>query len=209
MGLLALCAKSVEAAPITIGNPLVPGGFTDSASTTYVAEASFGAGAIGSELQTWSLNANNTGRSITPILLELISGANYARRAIGETQTVGGGISLGVNTAIAFNVQEGSAAITSGNFFFGWKDGGQTSANQGVINFTGTGGFNIRALTGNSSQNLTSADIGASLAFGNNLGARGYAFEATADLPISEPGMLAIFGLGLIGLGLTRRHRIS
>ncbi len=138
-GVLLFGAQNAAAAPITIGNPIVPGGITDGAQTTYVAKASFGVGAIGSELQTWSLHAHTgtSGRSITPILLELISGANYALRAIGETQTVGGGISLGVNTGIAFNVQEGSAAITSGNFFFGWKDGGQTFANAGVINFQG------------------------------------------------------------------------
>ena len=198
--------SSAQAAPVTIGNPLVVGSFKDLAATTYVSEISFGVAATGAELSTWSIFAHSgtVGRNITPLLLELVGGANYALRAIGQTHTIA---STGVNTGFAFNVHEGSAAITGSNFFFGWKDGTQTSANQGVISFGGGASLTVLALTGNPTQNITGTDIGSSLEFGKFLGNRSYAFQATATAAVPEPGMLAVFGLGLIGLGLARRRR--
>ena len=47
--------SSAQAAPVTIGNPLVVGSFKDLAATTYVSEISFGVAAIGAELSTWSI----------------------------------------------------------------------------------------------------------------------------------------------------------
>jgi hypothetical protein len=50
--------SSAQAAPVTIGNPLVVGSFKDLAATTYVSEISFGVAAIGAELSTWWIFAH-------------------------------------------------------------------------------------------------------------------------------------------------------
>lgn len=209
IGLALLGMASIaQATPVTVGNPLVPGSLKDGAATTYVSEQSFGVAAIGTEVSIWSIFAHSgtIGRNITPLLLELIGGENYALRAIGQTRTIA---STGLNTNFAFDTQEGSAAITGGNFVFGWKDGTQTSTNQGVISFGGGAPSTMRALTGNSTQNITGTDVGTTLAFGNFLSNRSYAFQATtADVVVvPEPGILAIFGFGLVGLGLARRKK--
>lgn len=76
-----------------------------------------------------------------------------------------------------------------------------------MISSGGGASSTVRALTGNSTQNITGTDIGSSLEFGKFLGNRSYAFQATATAAVPEPGMLAVFGHGLIGLGLARRRR--
>jgi hypothetical protein len=75
-----------------------------------------------------------------PLLLEHVGpgAGDYTVRAIGETQLVGA--SNIAYTDLPFNVQAGDSQIYNASYFFGWKDGGQTFANQGVIPINGGGG---------------------------------------------------------------------
>ena len=185
LALAALGMQTISAASSTVGNALSLRCCADGAQTTFVHEQSFGAATVGGALTTWSFYSHpgTNGRNLTPLLLESAGGGNYTVRAIGQTRQVGTGgiVENGANTGLAFNTQAGDPTIVNGNYFFGWKDGSQTSANQGVISFGTSGaGFNMRALNGNSSQNITAANIGSTLPFGNFLGTRAYSFQATA-----------------------------
>ena len=152
----------------------------------------FGASGVGHFVDTWGFyGGGTTGRSVTPLLLEHTGGNNYTLRAIGQTRTVGsGGIVTGLNANLPFNTQTGSSFIANASYYLGWKDGTQTSANQGVINFDTSGPSNFpfqslryAALSGNSSQNITGANIGSALSFGNaSLWARRYSLQATAGI---------------------------
>lgn len=199
----------LQAAEIIVGNDLLPRGYKDGASTTYVSYDGFGVAAIGSEISAWSMYAHGgtVGANITPLLFEYVSGSNFTLRAIGETYTVG---STGLHTDIAFNVQAGSASILSSDYYFGWKDGTQTSANTGVISMDlGGGSFSVAALSGNSTQNVTGSDVGTDLTFGNFLGTRIYSFQAktadavAANVPLAAPYVLMLAGL-LGGYGRRR-----
>ncbi|PKB79876.1 MAG: hypothetical protein BZY88_10825 [SAR202 cluster bacterium Io17-Chloro-G9] len=142
---------------------------------------------MGHPLTTWRFFAHSgtTNRSITPLLLESTGGTDYVLRAIGQTHTVGAGgiFASATSPALAFNVQAGDATIHNANYRFGWKDGTQTSANQGVISFDVGGSSSVTTLTApgvNSSRNLTGSDIGSSFTFTNGPLFRTYSFEATA-----------------------------
>ncbi len=179
------------ASTVTVGNSIINRGTLDSASTAYVWLTGFGGDAIGKTLSTWSYYAGSgaSGRSITPLLLEFTSGEDYTLRAIGETQALSSG---SAHTDLASNLQEGSASINNANFYFGWKDGTQTIANQGVITWSSAGGGNSAlALSGNSSQNITGSDIRNTLTFGNTaLGNRTYSFQANAIPEINNTAIL-------------------
>ncbi len=192
---------------VTIGNPIVDHNNRDGAQTTYLfAVQSFGSGANGYTLSTWSFyaNAGTTGEQITPLLFENVGG-NIILRAIGTTQTVT------ANTAyidLAFGPVEGSALIDSANFYFGWKDGSQTSPNQGVISFDSSGGGAMYALSGNSMENITGIDIGNAYDFSNNVTGRVYSVSATAIEAIPEPANVATFvGALAVGVVAWRRRR--
>jgi hypothetical protein len=186
--------------------PVVSQGILDGASTAYVLSGQpFGSGANGLNLTSWSFYAGTGGRSITPLLLEFSSGNTYVVRGIGQTVTPS---SAGAQTNLAFNVITGSAAITNANFYFGWKDGSTTSANQGVISWSGSGAEQVQSLTGNSSTNITTA--GLSLDFGNtSLDSRTYSVQATASA-IPEPSTnAALAAVAVLGFAFYRRLRRS
>jgi autotransporter-associated beta strand protein len=160
----------------TIGNS------RDSASTTYVyIQDTLAPETVGSSVQTWGLAAasGTAGRSVTPLLFEKV-GSSYVLRAIGATRTPTAGTA---DQTFDFDVQEGSAEIRNSHFYFGWKDGTQTSSNQGVISWDpGSGAMTTVALGGNSSQNITATDIGTALSFDNtSLGDRSYRFSVGTD----------------------------
>ncbi len=205
LGVILLLAPSARA-QVTIGNPIISAGILDGASTAYVLSGQpFGSGATGLSLTSWSFYAGtgSGGRSITPLLLEFSSGNTYVVRGIGQTVTPS---SAGAQTNLAFNVITGSAAITNANFYFGWKDGSTTSANQGVISWSASGTEQVQSLTGNSSTNITSA--GLSLDFGNtSLDSRTYSVSATASA-IPEPSTtVALAAVAALGFACYRRRR--
>ena len=194
--LIALTAGIVSGSgPETIGEPLVSRNYIDSAHTAYVYKTGFGSSAVGHTVDTWGFFAggfdepNISGGNVTPLLLERVVGDSYVLKAIGQTVAVP---VEGLYANLPFDTQEGDATITSANFYIGWKDGTQTSHNfpptagskGGIINFNRPGGFPsgvYTALNGNSSQNITVADIGLTLTFGNNsLGLRQYSLQASA-----------------------------
>ena len=194
--LIALTAGIVSGSgPETIGEPLVSRNYIDSAHTAYVYKTGFGSSAVGHTVDTWGFFAggfdepNISGGNVTPLLLERVVGDSYVLKAIGQTVAVP---VEGLYANLPFDTQEGDATITSANFYIGWKDGTQTSHNfpptagskGGITNFNRPGGFPsgvYTALNGNSSQNITVADIGSTLTFGNiSLGLRQYSLQATA-----------------------------
>ena len=209
-----LCSVSAQAVQVTIGNNVIDRAVKDTAATTYVSYESFGAAAIGESLSTWSIYAESfsNGLKITPLLFEFLTGTpdntnnDFVLRGIGETITIGVADSSYLD--LTFNVQEGSAAITSSNYYFGWKDGGQTTANTGVISWDVSGAdFDVAALDGNSTQNVTVADIGNSLSFNNFLGSRIYSFEAkTTAVATPAPGMAMLLGLAGTFVALRRKR---
>ncbi len=203
LGVLLMLAPSARA-QVTVGNPIISAGTLDGASTAFVLSGQpFGSGATGLSLTSWSFYAGTGGRSLTPLLLEFSSGNTFVVRGIGQTVTPG---SAGAQTNLAFNVITGSSAITNGNFYFGWKDGSTTSANQGVISWSGSGPEQVQSLTGNSSTNITSA--GLSLDFGNtSLDSRTYSVSATASA-IPEPSTtVALAAVAALGFACYRRRR--
>lgn len=146
------------------------------------------------------------------MLFEFLTGTpdntnnDFVLRGIGETITV-----PAANTQyldMTFNVQEGSAAITSANYYFGWKDGGQTTANTGIISWDGSGAdFDVAAFDGNSTQNVTAADIGNALSFNNFLGSRIYSFDAkTTAVATPAPGMGMLTGLAGLFIAVRRKR---
>lgn len=203
LSVLLVLAPSARA-QVTVGNPIISAGTLDGATTAFVMSGQpFGSGATGLNLTSWSFYAGIGGRSVTPLLLEFSSGNTYVVRGIGQTVTPS---SAGAQSNLAFNVITGSAAITNGNFYFGWKDGSTTSPNEGVIAWSGTGPEQVQSLTDNSAMNITSA--GLSLDFGNtSLDSRTYSVSATASA-IPEPSTnAALAAVAVLGFALYRRQR--
>lgn len=105
------------------------------------------------------------------------------------------------NVQASFGVDNGMFAWLDGTYLFGARAGGGPSAGEYVLN-------------------LGDLDAGThylQLLLEDHGGTNGYIVDITADtfIPgpppseIPEPGMLAVFGFGLLGLGLARRKRIG
>jgi len=204
IGLVLTLALGLTArAQVTIGPGIgSEGGNLDGAQTSYVfIGQGFGAGAVGLTLTSWDFFSGNTGGSlsVTPLLFQEDLDGNFTLMAIGASVTPPANTAV---TNLAFNPQVGSAAITNANFYFGWKDGTQTTHNSGVISWNSIGGpESADALTGNSTQNLTSANVGTEITMGNtSLGDRTYQFDAFATSTVPEPSNFTLLA-GLVGLG--------
>jgi hypothetical protein len=205
-GVMAACQPLRAQVVIGYGTA-TQGSFFDSASTSYVfIQQGFGEGGVGLNLASWSFHSGAweeiSTRDVTPMLFQSIGDGYYTVVAIGATVTAD------KNTVYdqPFNLVEGSTAITGTNFYFGWKDGTTTSANQGVISWDHNpdGPNTAVALAENSSENLA---LGASYYFGNlGLAERSYRFTATATV-IPEPGTYAAWlGLGVFAIAQLRRR---
>ncbi len=175
--------------------------------TTYVATQTFGTPAVGGELTTWSFFPGNGTvlNELTPLLLEFSGGSDYILRAIGETFILGQ--TPGDGTNIAFNAQAGDATIINANYVFGWFDDLHTLNNsRSTIDYDNTGTFNMRALTGFSSQSFSGTDVGATFEFGESLGNRAYSFQAVVAT-VPEPSTYALIISGLLGMTFMHRKR--
>jgi hypothetical protein len=193
-----------------IGNPLISNGPKDGASTTYVSHESFGNSAINDSLISWGFysSGDNDLKKLTPLLYELDSGNGYILRAIGATVTV---TSNTLFDNLDFDTQVGDSTIYTSNYYFGWKDGSQTSYNTGVINYGTGSSYTMASLASNSSQNITGADIGTTLNFNNLLGDRLYSYKATTGVaplvPVPAPGGILLLSLGFVLIAGLRLNR--
>ncbi|MDB6019511.1 MAG: hypothetical protein JWR19_4000 [Pedosphaera sp.] len=209
---IAVIALPASQAQSTIGLGIgSEGSDIDGAATTYVyTQQGFGSATIGSSLSAWAFYSGNffATRSITPLLFEYSgTGNDYVLRAVGAAVTVSAHTAY---SDLPFDVQFGSTLIANGNYFFGWKDGTLTSANSGVISWdTIDGGNSTYALTANSSQDITSADLGNTLSFDNtSLGNRTYQFQATVvSTPEPSFSLWLMGAIALIVVGFRRPCR--
>lgn len=182
----------VEPGDGLVGNLLVNRGSNDGASgSIFVLDDPF---ADPGKLAEWSFYDNDTpGREITPLLLKQ-DGANWEIIGIGETQTSDGSGAQHFD----FNLLAGSDHTGSG-IYFGWKDGGNGSNNQGVADFdNNTGDPNIIWL----GAGRTSFGVGDSYGVSGQFG-RTYSIQAFA---LPEPTTAAFGLLGGVALGMRRRR---
>ena len=135
---------------------------------------------------TWSFYADTTGNSLTPLLYTKNLDGTFKITGIGTTVTVA---NLGAQTD-SFNLVLGSATFTTPTYF-GYRDGTQTSANQGTISISdsNSGALMIYFGDGGPGPNTNPA-VGESLTPGtiypNGLLQRDYSLQATA-VPVPEP----------------------
>lgn len=206
--IVGLNIVSIGNAQVTVGAGVATQGPTEDGDSgkVYIYDETFGAGATGHTLNTWSFYSSDFAgsRDVTPLLLEFSSGSNYTIRAIGTTITAS---SSTVYTQ-SFGVVHGSTDIDTANFFFGWKDGGLETSNQGVISAFGDHGTTALAFSGSGGIALTSGVIDTNVSLSTALGTRGYRFSATTLSAVPEPSAFAlIMGGGILALTATRRRR--
>lgn len=160
----------------TVGPAVTSRGTLDSGSSTFVLKNMPIGQMVGFTVTKWSFYAGTTGKSVTPLLLEFVSGTTYKLRAYGASVTPS---STGVQTQ-AFDVQGGNALVKNTNYRIGWKDGTATTANTGVINFDNSAGVVDATLflLGTNVQ-LTTAAIGTSITFTDSGFKRLYSLQLT------------------------------
>lgn len=185
-------------AQVTVGNPIVATGLRDGVTTAFILSGQgFGSGAVGTSVATWSFYTGDVSGtlSITPLLFEY-SGTSYdyVLRGIGATLS---NVAEGAHLGLAFSPVSGSANITSGDFYFGWKDDG------GAVVDLVFGGSGMLAFHNNGSPSLV---VGSTYAFDNDLGLRTYSVSATTTA-IPEPAAWAAFAGLVAALSALRRRR--
>ncbi len=197
----------------TVGNPLLTGEATDTASGyLYAYDGTFGAAG---NLLTWSFDAgstnpnwNVTGHSITPVIWNPTAPGGWTITGIGATETISG---PGVYT-FSFDLVSGSNMVGP-NFTFGWYDGSATAPNSGTISFNrattsvgfrdfGSSGFPLLGNTYVMRSNFTGANDGTSWTGGRVYSVQ---FDLSSDAP--EPSSLAMIVGGALMIIAVRRRR--
>jgi PEP-CTERM motif len=182
---------------------------SDGSYETCIADGSAGDGAIG---QSGFITANfSTG--VSNLLVNI---------GIGTGAFVGGyGMDLGAVGSLAGKL---TIALRETDMAFGSAGAQQVSFFGGFNSFsTGTSTFSVFVDDGNTSGALTTlvASGGSGLWAGSALlsnpfsttlvmnldGGNGATFSNDLQLKVPEPGMLALFGVALIGLGVARRRK--
>lgn len=207
--IVGLNIASTGNAQVTVGAGVATQGTANDSSSgqVYIYSETFGAGAVGHTLDTWSFRSGGQSgatREVTPLLLEFSSGNNYTIRAIGTT------VSSSPSTLYtqSFGAIHGSVDIDTTNFYFGWKDGGLETSNAGVISWAGSHSATAGSFSGSGGIALTSGVIDTNVSLGTALGVRGYRFSATTLSAVPEPSAFAlIMGGGILALTATRRRR--
>ncbi len=100
----------------------------------------------------WSFFANNpvaNGRAITPLIIKL-EGGTYQITGIGATRVNEGS----GKQNYPFDLQQGNANVSAGNYFFGFMDGSNAGNNAGVIDWDNNTADTIRWFGGGHAGNL-------------------------------------------------------
>lgn len=157
----------------TIGKEAISRANVDTATTSFIYSGISLSNIVGRYVDQYTIYAQGTNRSITPLLCEYTgSGNDYYLRGYGASRfiTVAGAYTFN------FYLQSGSSYIANSNYRFGWKDGTATTANQGVLSFDVDGTQTVAALTGNSAMDIP--DPGQIMTFGNTaVGSRTYSIN--------------------------------
>jgi len=197
-----MCVALVGAAraQVTVGNAIVATGLRDGVTTAFILSGQgFGSGAVGSAVSTWSFYTGDPSGTlaITPLLFEYSgTGFDYVLRAIGTTVV---NVTAGAHVDLPFDVASGSATITSGDFYLGWKDDG------GAVVDLVYGGTGTLAFHNNASPSLV---LGSTYAFDNDLGLRTYSISATTGAVPEPASWAALAGLvAAIGSAWRRGNR--
>ena len=143
---------------------------TDGSGNMYISTIDMGQPNRAS-LVNWGFWTNNTGRSITPLILEFTGGTNYILRGIGRSRTP---VSTGLQT-YAFECQSGSNIFLTTNYRFGWRDGTVTNSGSANIVYDNTSpsaiaGYTISSIPSGISLNTT-------YSYPNSFGNRAYSFK--------------------------------
>jgi hypothetical protein len=171
------------------------GGFDTNTGNFWVSGYTFGVGAYGSSLTSTTIEDGYVGRKFTTVLLESLGQNIYKVTGFGTEHTV---TATGIQT-FAFVLAGGSDVITAYTRL-GWIT---PNGQQGVIAFT-DGGNNFMAYSG-ADKNPLSVDQ----EFYGSEHPRDFSIQWTAGptTSVPEPSTLALFGAGLLALGVIQRRR--
>jgi alpha-tubulin suppressor-like RCC1 family protein len=153
----------------TYDNGVVSRGNTDGSGLSYVNLLNLGQ-PNGALLQNWSFFTANTGRAITPLIVEFTSGTNYILRGIGRTRTP---TVTGVQT-FAFDTVGGSNLFLTSNYRFAWRNGTTNTTNAGNIVYDNNNTVSQSTFLMTSPASITT---GSTYSFSSSGGNRTYSFE--------------------------------